>query len=59
MIIALYIIGGLFLFLEIVGLLVFFIGRRYAIPHPDDPEFSLPDSATVADTGPTLADRLS
>jgi hypothetical protein len=57
MIIVLYIIGGLFLLLEIAGLLVFFIGRRYAIPHPDEPEgdFSPP---TTSGPGANLPDRL-
>ncbi|MEM8955841.1 MAG: hypothetical protein AAGD22_16925 [Verrucomicrobiota bacterium] len=57
MITALYIIGGLFLLLEITGLLVFFIGRRHAIPHPDEQkgDFSLPS----APDDPDLNDHLS
>jgi hypothetical protein len=57
MIIVLYIIGGLFLLLEIAGLLVFFIGKRYAIPHPDEPDSKFAHPASAADS--TLSDRLS
>ncbi|MEM7144613.1 MAG: hypothetical protein AAF591_05730 [Verrucomicrobiota bacterium] len=57
MITALYIVGGIFLLLEIIGIFVFFIGKRHAIPHPDElkGDFTLPS----VPANPDLKDRLS